>query len=71
MWPDFLLCRQRENSPGHEVPRQATGGQASTLLVKSPSDALVAVAPSSHNRAASQQEAEGVFNTGCEIQTAW
>ena len=39
-------------SPGQEVPRQDSGGQASTLLVKFPSDALLAVAPSSHNKAA-------------------
>ena len=39
-------------SPGHAIPRQAVGGHASTMLVKSPSDALIAVAPSSHGTAA-------------------
>ena len=40
--------------PGQAVPRQALGGQASTLLVKSPSEALAAVAPSSQGAAALQ-----------------
>jgi len=35
-------------SPGQAVPRQAAGGHASTTLVRLPSDALTAVAPSSH-----------------------
>lgn len=37
-------------SPGQAYPRQATGGQASIALVRSPSDALMAVAPSSHGK---------------------
>jgi len=41
--------------PGQAVPKQAVGGQASTTLVRFPSDALMAVAPSSHRTAAVQE----------------
>lgn len=40
--------------PGQAVPKQAVGGQASTLLLKSPSEALTALAPSSQGAAAFQ-----------------
>ena len=40
------------------MPKQATGGQASITLVRRPSDALVAVAPSSQSRAAVHQDCE-------------
>ena len=48
--------------PGQPRPKQATGGQASTILVRFPSDALVAVAPSSQSRAAAHQDCD-VFAT--------
>ncbi len=41
--------------PGQAVPKQAVGGQASTTLVRFPSDALIAVAPSSHRTPATQE----------------
>ena len=44
--------------PGQPMPKQATGGQASTILVRFPSDALVAVAPSSQSRAAQHQDCD-------------
>lgn len=48
--------------PGQPMPKQATGGQANTILVRFPSDALVAVAPSSQSRAALHQDC-GVSGT--------
>lgn len=46
---------ERGKVPGQAVPKQAVGGQASTTLVRFPSDALMAVAPSSHRTAAGQE----------------
>ncbi len=45
--------KRGNSSPGQDRPRQDAGGQASILLVRFPSDALIAVAPSSHSKAAS------------------
>lgn len=42
--------------PGQLVPRQEVGGQARMALVRLPSDALLAVAPSSHCNAAWQTQ---------------
>eukprot|EP00959_Pyramimonas_sp_CCMP1952_P462051 9482609-Pyramimonas_sp.AAC.2 len=36
--------------PGHPIARQEAGGQASTLLVRFPSSASAAAAPSSHRK---------------------
>lgn len=36
-------------APGQAVDRHAVGGQAKILLVRLPSEALIAVAPSSHS----------------------
>ena len=40
-------CQDDKGVPGQLLPRQEAGGQAKMALVKSPSDALTAVAPSS------------------------
>ena len=42
--------------PGQLEERQEAGGQARMAMVKSPSDALIAVAPSSHKRSAQQHK---------------
>lgn len=52
-----MLCvnekqNQTQGLPGQFVLRQEAGGQAKMVLVRSPSEALVAVAPSSHWRTA-------------------
>ncbi len=47
-------------SPGQAVPRQAAGGHASTTLVRLPSDALTAVAPSSHGNPAFEEHTYNV-----------
>ncbi len=49
---DYNRSNPSRKSPEQAVPRQAVGGQASTTLVRLPSEALVALAPSSHSRAA-------------------
>jgi len=57
-----LYASQRgvSRSPGQAVPRQAAGGHASTTLVRLPSDALTAVAPSSHGRPAFEEHTYSV-----------
>ena len=45
--------------PGQLVGRQEAGGQARMALVRFPSDALIAVAPSSHCKAAQQASISG------------
>ena len=51
----MLPCRGH-SPPGQAVPKQAVGGQASTRLVRSPSEALTALAPSSQGAAAFQHQ---------------